>query len=46
MIEDLIKQSNTEFIENELRPFLQIPSNTFNRKGIDKAKNFIITYKI
>ncbi len=44
MIEDLIKQSNSEFIENELRPFLQIPSNTLNRKGIDKAKNFIITY--
>ena len=44
MIEDLIKQSNSEFIENELRPFLQIPSNTLNREGIDKAKNFIITY--
>ena len=44
MIEDLIKKSNSEFIENELRPFLQIPSNTLNRKGIDKAKNFIITY--
>ena len=44
MIEDLIKKSNSEFIENELRPFLRIPSNTLNRKGIDKAKNFIITY--
>ena len=44
MIEDLIKKSNSEFIENELRPFLQIPSNTLNRKGIDKAKNFIVTY--
>jgi len=44
MIEDLIKKSNSEFIENELRPFLQIPSNTLNRKGIDKAKDFIIAY--
>jgi len=44
LIEDLIKQSNSEFIENELRPFLQIPSNTLNRKGIDKAKDFIIAY--
>ena len=38
MIEDLIKQSNKEFIENELRPFLQIPSNTLNRTGMDKDR--------
>ncbi len=44
MIEDLIKKSNSEFIENELRPFLQIPSNTLNREGIDSAKDFITTY--
>jgi len=44
LIEDLIKQSNSEFIENDLRPFLQIPSNTFNRTGINKAKDFLITY--
>lgn len=44
MIEELIKQSNSEFIENELRPFLRIPSYTLNRKGIDNAKDFINAY--
>jgi len=41
---DLIKRSNTEFIENELRPFLRIPSWTLNIEGIKKAKNFLISY--
>jgi len=44
LIEDLLKKSNSEFIKKELRPFLQIPSNTRNRKGIDKAKDFIVNY--
>ncbi|MBA7654872.1 Succinyl-diaminopimelate desuccinylase [subsurface metagenome] len=43
-IEDLIKYNNEEFIENELRPFLRIPSNTINKEGIVKAVNFIKSY--
>ena len=41
---DLIQNSNSQFIENELRPFLKIPSNTLNLEGIEKAKKFIISY--
>jgi len=41
---DLIKKSNEEFIENELRPFLTIPSNTLNREGIMRAKNHLLSY--
>ena len=41
---DLIRNSNTEFIENELRPFLRIPSNTLNHEGVTKAKNYIVSY--
>jgi len=41
---ELIKNSNEEFIENELRPFLRIPSNTLNHKGIMEAKNYLISY--
>jgi len=41
---DLIKKSNDEFIENELRPFLKIPSNTLNREGIMRAKNHLLSY--
>jgi acetylornithine deacetylase/succinyl-diaminopimelate desuccinylase-like protein len=43
-IVDLITNSNTEFIENELRPFLQIPSYTLNHKGITLAKNYLTSY--
>ena len=43
-IEDLIKHNNEEFIENELRPFLRIPSNTLNKEGIVKAVDFIKSY--
>ena len=43
-IEKEIRNSNKEFIENDLRPFLRIPSNTLNREGILKAKDFIISY--
>ena len=44
MIEELITQTNNDFIQNELRPFLRIPSYTFNHKGIDSAKDFLISY--
>ncbi|MFX1501207.1 MAG: M20/M25/M40 family metallo-hydrolase [Promethearchaeota archaeon] len=43
-IVELIKNSNKGFIENELRPFLRIPSNTLNQEGITKAKNYVISY--
>ena len=41
---ELIRNSNEEFIENELRPFLRIPSNTLNQEGIKKAKKYLISY--
>ncbi|MFX1308102.1 MAG: M20/M25/M40 family metallo-hydrolase [Promethearchaeota archaeon] len=41
---DLIRNSNKEFIENDLRPFLRIPSNTLNHEGITKAKDCIVSY--
>ena len=41
---DLIRNSNKEFIEKELRPFLKIPSNTLNYEGIIRAKNYLISY--
>ncbi|MFX0142480.1 MAG: M20/M25/M40 family metallo-hydrolase [Candidatus Hodarchaeota archaeon] len=40
----LIKNSNKQFIENDLCRFLKIPSNTLNPEGIEKAKNFLISY--
>ncbi len=40
----LIKNSNDEFIENELRPFLRIPSYTLNQEGIKQTKNFLVSY--
>jgi len=43
-IAELIRNSNEEFIQNELRPFLQIPSNTLNHEGIIEAKNYLISY--
>ena len=43
-ITELIRNSNKEFIENELRPFLKIPSNTLNYEGIIRAKNYLISY--
>ncbi|MFX1411700.1 MAG: M20/M25/M40 family metallo-hydrolase [Promethearchaeota archaeon] len=42
--EGIIRATNNEFLENELYPFLKIPSNTFNRKGILKAKEYLISY--
>ncbi|UCC19641.1 MAG: M20/M25/M40 family metallo-hydrolase [Promethearchaeota archaeon] len=44
IITELIKNSNEDFIENELRPFLKIPSVTQNHEGINKAKNYLISY--
>ena len=43
-IESLIRESNKEFIEKDLQPFLRIPSNTLNKKGILKAKSFLTSY--
>ena len=43
-MENLIKNSNVAFINEDLRPFLKIPSNTLNRNGIIQAKNFITSY--
>ena len=43
-IKEIIKQTNTKFIEKELKPFLRIPSNTLNKEGIEKAINFIKSY--
>lgn len=41
---ELIRNSNEEFIEDELRPFLRIPSWTLNIEGVKKAKNYLISY--
>ena len=43
-IENQIKTGNQKFIESDLQPFLRISSNTLNKEGILRAKNFIITY--
>jgi len=43
-IESELKNSNNDFIDNDLRPFLRIPSNTSNKEGIQKAKDYIISY--
>lgn len=39
-----IKRSDRVFIEEDLRPFLQIASNTGNPPGIKQAKEYIIQY--
>ncbi|MBN1801270.1 MAG: M20/M25/M40 family metallo-hydrolase [Candidatus Lokiarchaeota archaeon] len=39
-----IIESNENYIQNELIPFLSIPSNTLNKKGIDDAKEYILSY--
>ncbi|MBA7685112.1 Succinyl-diaminopimelate desuccinylase [subsurface metagenome] len=43
-ITESIRNSNDEFIENELRPFLRISSNTLNHEGIIEAKNYLVSY--
>ena len=40
----IIESTNESFIQNELRPFLRIPSNTGNEEGIHEAKDFIRYY--
>ena len=41
---EMIRNSNKDFIKDELRPFLKIPSNTLNHEGIMTAKNFLVSY--
>ncbi|MFX1236801.1 MAG: M20/M25/M40 family metallo-hydrolase [Promethearchaeota archaeon] len=43
-IEKLIKESNERYIQEELVPFLSIPSNTLNKEGINQAKEYILSY--
>jgi len=43
-LKELIRVSNSSFIEKDLRRFLQIPSFTTNNKGCKEAKDFIISY--
>ncbi|MFX1320366.1 MAG: M20/M25/M40 family metallo-hydrolase [Promethearchaeota archaeon] len=43
-IKNIVIKSNREFLENELLPFLRIPSNTLNKEGINLAKEYIISY--
>jgi acetylornithine deacetylase/succinyl-diaminopimelate desuccinylase-like protein len=43
-IEEKIKKSNKKFIQDELRPFLKIPSYTLNSEGISTAINHITSY--
>ncbi|MFX0024349.1 MAG: M20/M25/M40 family metallo-hydrolase [Candidatus Hermodarchaeota archaeon] len=40
----LIRDSNKNFIENDLSQFLKIPSNTLNTEGIERAKDYIVSY--
>lgn len=39
-----IRGSNEEFIKTDLLPFLRIPSDTLNKKGILQAKDFLVSY--
>ncbi|TFG02165.1 MAG: M20/M25/M40 family metallo-hydrolase [Promethearchaeota archaeon] len=41
---NMINETHDGFIENELLPFLRIPSFTLNKKGINQAKEFLISY--
>jgi len=43
-VEELIKKTNSEFIEKDLTKFLKIPSNTLNKKGIQQGKDFLLSY--
>jgi acetylornithine deacetylase/succinyl-diaminopimelate desuccinylase-like protein len=43
-IESLIRDNNQEFIENELKPFLKLPSITLNKEGIKITIDFIKSY--
>ncbi|MHA1930935.1 MAG: M20/M25/M40 family metallo-hydrolase [Promethearchaeota archaeon] len=39
-----LKRSNEKFVETDLLPFLRIPSETLNKEGIVKSKEFIISF--
>ncbi|MFW9825319.1 MAG: M20/M25/M40 family metallo-hydrolase [Candidatus Thorarchaeota archaeon] len=39
-----IKGSNEEFIKSDLVPFLRVPSDTLNKKGILQTKDFLVSY--
>ncbi len=41
---EILKNDNDNFIQNELIPFLKIPSYTLNKEGINDAKDFIKSY--
>ena len=43
-VEEVIKKTNSEFIENDLTTFLKIRSNTLNKKGIQQGKDFLLSY--
>jgi len=43
-VEELIKKTNSEFIEKDLITFLKIPTNTLNKKGIQQGKDFLLSY--
>ena len=43
-IENIIKKSNKNFIEDDLIPFLRIPSISLNQEDVIKAKNFLSSY--
>jgi acetylornithine deacetylase/succinyl-diaminopimelate desuccinylase-like protein len=44
LVSKIIKESNQDFIEEDLRPFLRIPSYTLNSKGVNSAIKFISSY--
>ncbi|MFX1324915.1 MAG: M20/M25/M40 family metallo-hydrolase [Promethearchaeota archaeon] len=39
-----LKKNNDIFIQTKLQPFLAIPSNTLNRQGIVRTKDYILSY--
>jgi len=43
---DTLTRDNDKFIDDELRPFLRIPSMTHNKRGILEAKDFILSFII
>ncbi|MFX1493156.1 MAG: M20/M25/M40 family metallo-hydrolase [Promethearchaeota archaeon] len=43
-VEELIKKTNSEFIEKDLTTFLKIPTHTLNKKGIHQGKDFLLAY--
>ncbi|MFW9824948.1 MAG: M20/M25/M40 family metallo-hydrolase [Candidatus Thorarchaeota archaeon] len=39
-----LKKNNIRFIQTKLQPFLAIPSNTLNRTGMVKTKDYFLSY--